>query len=195
MNFESLCRTPQRDYTTEDCHFSPKDLAQESILRGLEKLSERGSRIADAGTTTEFIDLYKDDGGLFVTIYGYAQKEAYRERFGSENAPHKQEFLRRMTYVGEMFNEDYRLSQNDPRLNDIESREALERLLDSVPHKHRKDILFFIGVWQTMDQGYNVSKVALNRVSRIRKKTGLPLLLPRGRRKTEVSQAAPTYAN
>ncbi len=181
MNFENLCRQPERHLDIEDCDFSPKDIAQEAILKTLEKLSEKGTPIANAGTTEEFIDTYKSDAGLFVSVHKYAEKEAFRERNGHENSPRKQAYLKSLIHIGEMFNEDSRLQHSDKHLEQVEYRDVLNRALKEIPPKHRADIVYFLETWHLMNEGHHVSKVALNRISRIRKRTGLPLRLPRGR--------------
>ena len=170
--FKHLCNHPIDEYT-EHLETPHKDIAQETWLIYFEGLLD----IPPVSTFDELVEAFSVDAPLINNIYRAQKAQHYRNVHGHKNSPNKSRLLQNTT-VPEDFEdtndyfteiEDVDLVEGDPRLKEL-------------PESHKEAIKRFIAAFVLIEQGYKIPNALSKQISRDRKLTGLPLVLPTNRR-------------
>lgn len=171
--FHHLCNHPIEE-RVEFVEGSHRDISQDTWLTYFERLLD----IPSIQTFDELVHAFENDAALLSLIYKNQRTEHYRRQHGHSNSPNKRKLLHSRVPLDEDFDAE---DTNDlfTKIEEIDLLENDERI-KKLPEEHQEAIKRFIVAWSLIEDGYTLPSSLQKQISRDRKLTGLPLVLPRG---------------
>jgi hypothetical protein len=187
--FNDMCTLPTRTAPVVETIERPiHDWVQDGWLAGFESIAKQGRPIQNAATRDELREAYEPDAGLFVNSFYTTIYQDLRTRKGRRDSK-KAKLLARLfsldtrTVDGDLWADLIEDVEAEIPFRHVEDCDLIQRdmRLMELPEAHRRAVQRFCAAWALQEQGYTLPRTIVQRISRDRQQTGLPLVLRRGR--------------
>jgi hypothetical protein len=175
MNYKTLAQHLERsEAVTERTNEPVRDTLQDGWAKTFVTFRKQGRVVPNVRTVAELdSELTEREKGLVVIASRRASTSELRKRLGEGKATIQNDSLEQAQEDGF----DLEDRSIDRAFESIEALQTLFQLYDRMTEKEQEAVFYFVHVWLLKEAGYTISPKMRMKLSRLRKSTGLPLVL------------------